>query len=329
MKRLLSGIKPNGELHIGHYIGALTHFIKMQKDYESFVFVADLHSLTVNPDPKELKNNIKEMVGLYLACGLDPEHTYLFNQSENIYHPMLSWALECHSYMGEMNRMTQFKEKSRNKSNEAITCGLFTYPILMAADILIYDADVVPVGEDQKQHVELTRNIAERFNNRYGQTFKIPEPIIAETGARIMDLQNPTKKMSKSTENPKGVVFLLEDLESARKKIMSAVTDSDNIIKYDSENKPGIANLITIYTCLTNKSISEVEEIFQNDNYGTFKSKVADEVIKLLQKIQERYNEIIKGNYIDEVLNQGLQRAEEIAKKKAIEVYQKLGVGRY
>ncbi|MDD2505344.1 MAG: tryptophan--tRNA ligase [Bacilli bacterium] len=329
MKRLLSGITPTGELHIGHYIGAITHFIEMQKSYESFVFVADLHSLTVNPDPKELKENIRKMVGVYLACGLDPKQTCLFNQSENIYHPMLSWALECNSYMGELSRMTQYKEKSQNKQSESVTCGLFTYPVLMASDILIYDADVVPVGGDQKQHVELTRNIAERFNNKYGTTFKIPNPVIAESGARIMDLQNPNKKMSKSDENPKGVIFLLEDIQKARKKIMSAVTDSDNVIKYDVANKPGISNLITIYSCLTNENIDNVEEAFANASYGEFKTKVADEVEKLLQNIQTKYNEIIKGDYIDNVLDEGLKRAEKIAKEKAYDVYKKLGVGRY
>ncbi len=329
MKRLLSGIKPTGELHIGHYLGAIKQFIEMQKEYETFVFIADLHSLTINPDPKTLKKNLKEMIGLYLACGLDPKHTCIFNQSENIYHPMLSWALECNSYMGEMSRMTQYKDKSKNKSNEAITCGLFTYPVLMAADILIYDADIVPVGIDQKQHIELTRNIAERFNNRYGKTFKIPEPIIAETGAKIKNLQDPTKKMSKSDENTKGTIFLLDDLNVARKKIMSAVTDSLGIVQFDELNQPGIANLITIYSSVTNKTIKEIEFEFKDSNYGTFKGKVADEVIKLMESIQNKYQEIIKTNLIEKTLNEGLEKAQKIAKEKAYEVYRKLGVGRY
>lgn len=329
MKRLLSGIKPTGELHIGHYIGAIKHFIEMQKDYESFVFVADLHSLTINPDPTELKNNIKEMLGLYIACGLDPKHTTIFNQSENIYHPALSWALTCHSYMGELHRMTQYKDKSSGQKNESINSGLFTYPVLMAADILIYDADVVPVGDDQKQHVELTRTLAERFNNRYGTTFKVPIPVIAKQGARIMSLQDPTKKMSKSDENQKGVINLLDDLAVARKKIMSSVTDSENIIKYDIENKPGISNLITIYSCLTTKDIKTIEEEFKNSNYGEFKTKVADEVINLLEYIQNKYNEIIKTDYIDNILDKGLIKVEEISKNKVLEVYNKLGLGRY
>lgn len=329
MKRLLSGIKPTGELHIGHYIGALVHFIEMQKEYESFVFVADLHSLTVNPDPASLKEDIRKMVGLYLACGLDPKQTNLFIQSENKYHSMLSWTLECHSYIGELNRMTQYKEKSGNNKVESVTCGLFTYPVLMAADILIYDADVVPVGDDQKQHVELTRNIAERFNNRYGDTFKVPTPIIPKTGARIMNLQDPTKKMSKSDENTKGAVFLLDDLEVARKKIMSSVTDSESIVKYDINNKPGISNLMTIYSCLTNKKIEDIEEEFKDNNYGYFKTKVADEVVNLLQNIQDKYKDIIKGDYIDKVLDDGLKIAEIIAKEKVYDTYKKLGLGRY
>ncbi|MDD4187554.1 MAG: tryptophan--tRNA ligase [Bacilli bacterium] len=328
MKRLLSGIKPTGELHIGHYIGAIKRFIEMQKDYESFVFVADLHSLTVNPNPKEIRENTRKIVELYIACGLDPKHTILFNQSENIYHTALSWALTCHSYMGELSRMTQYKDKSDGQKNESINCGLFNYPVLMAADILIYDTDVVPVGDDQKQHVELTRTLAERFNNRYGKTFKVPKPVIAKKGARIMDLQTPTKKMSKSDENKKGVINLLEDLEVARKKIMSAVTDSESIIKYDEKNKPGISNLMTIYACLTNKEIKEIEEDFKDSSYKDFKEKVADEVVILLKDIQKKYNEI-KTDYIDNILNEGLIKVKEISKNKVLEVYKKLGLGRY
>lgn len=326
---MLSGIKPTGELHIGHYIGAITHFIEMQKSYESFVFIADLHSLTANPSPNELKANIKEMVGLYLACGLDPKHTWIFNQSENVYHTALSWALESNSYMGELSRMTQYKNKTLREKKESINCGLFTYPVLMAADILIYNADVVPIGEDQKQHVELARNLAERFNNRYGETFKVPEPVIAKKGARIMNLQEPAKKMSKTDGNKKGVINLLEDLNLARKKIMSAVTDSDNTIKYDPENKPGISNLITIYSCLTKKDFKNIEEEFIGSNYGEFKTKVADEVETLLKDIQTKYYNIIKDDTIKKVLDKGIEKTIPIAKEKAYEVYHKLGVGRY
>ena len=329
MKRMLSGIQPTGNLTIGNYIGAIKQFIEIQKNYESFIFVADLHSLTVNPKPKVLREKIREVIGLYLACGLDGENTYLFNQSENIYHPVLSWALECNSYIGEMSRMTQFKEKSQKQKTDGVTTGLFTYPVLMAADILIYDADIVPVGIDQKQHVELARNIAERFNNKYDYTFKIPEPLIPKTGAKIMNLQEPNKKMSKTDENPKGNIYLLDDLEVARKKIMSSVTDSEAIIKFDPVNKPGISNLITIYSSITNKNIDMIEEEFKDSNYGTFKTKVADVVIYLLKDIQDKYYNIIKDNTIEKVLDKGITKTEKIAKEKACEVFHKLGVGRY
>lgn len=328
MKRLLSGIKPTGELTLGNYIGAIRQFVLMQKDYESFVFVADLHALTVYNEPDVLKRRTRDIVATYLACGLDPKYTTIFLQSENIYHPLLSWVLECNSYIGEMSRMTQFKEKSKNKNNEAISVGLFTYPDLMAADILMYDADVVPVGVDQKQHVELARNIAERFNNRYGETFKIPEPIIPEEGAKIYDLQDPTKKMSKTADNDKGCIMLLEDPLNARKKIMSAKTDSEMIVKYDQENKPGISNLMTIYSSLTNKTFADIEEEFKNQNYGTFKTKVADEVFKLLTDIQTKYHDILNSNLLNETLDASLIKTEAIAKKKTDEVLKKIGIGR-
>ena len=329
MKRMLSGIQPTGDLTIANYIGAIKQFIEIKKKYESFIFVADLHSLTVSPNPDELRKKIREIVGLYLACGLNGENTYIFNQSENIYHPMLSWALECNSYIGEMNRMTQFKEKSQKHMTDGITTGLFTYPVLMAADILIYDADIVPVGIDQKQHVELARNVAERFNNKYGNTFKIPTPLLPETGAKIMNLQDPTKKMSKTDENPKGNIYLLNDIDVARKKIMSAITDSESIIKFDPINKPGISNLITIYSSLTNKSIDAIEKEFEKVNYGVFKNKVADEVETLLKNIQTKYYSIIKDDTIEKALDKGIEKTKKIAKEKAYEVYHKLGVGRY
>lgn len=328
MKRLLSGIKPTGELTLGNYIGAIKQFIEMQKNYESFVFVADLHALTVYNDPETLRRRTRDLVAIYLACGLDPKYTTIFLQSENIYHPLLSWVLECNSYIGEMSRMTQFKDKSKNKNNEAISVGLFTYPDLMAADILIYDADIVPTGIDQKQHVELARNIAERFNNRYGATFKVPEPIIPEEGAKIYDLQDPTKKMSKTDETGKGCIMLLEDINSVRKKIMSAKTDSDNEVKYDPANKPGISNLMVIYSSLTNRSLLEISEEFTNQNYGTFKTKVADTVCNFLSNLQIKYNEIINSNVMENVLNEGLAKTEIIAKKKTEEVLKKVGIGR-
>ena len=328
MKRLLSGIKPTGELTLGNYLGAIKQFVEMQKDYESFVFVANLHAITIYNDPVELKKKTKDLVALYLASGLNPENTTIFLQSENLVHANLGWVLECNTYIGELNRMTQFKDKSKNKSENAISCGLYTYPALMAADIILYDADVVPVGIDQKQHVELARNIAQRFNNKYGDTFKIPEPIISQTTAKIYDLQNPTKKMSKSDENPKGCIVLLEDPALAKKKIMSAVTDSDNSIKYDPENKPGISNLITIYSSLTNKEIAEVEKQFQDANYGTFKKAIAEEVEKFLTDLQTKYHNIMESGLIDEVLDKGAKKTRAIAQAKLEEVYQKVGLSR-
>lgn len=328
MKRLVSGIKPTGEVTLGNYIGSIRQFIEMQKNYESFIFVADLHALTVYNDPKILNERIKKLVALYLACGLDPKNTTIFIQSENLYHSALSWVLECNSHIGELNRMTQFKDKTKDKNNEAISCGLYTYPVLMASDILIYDADVVPTGIDQKQHVELARNIAERFNNKYGYSFKIPEPVIPEVGAKIKDLQNPTKKMSKTEENPKGYILLLEDPAIARKKIMSAVTDSEATIKYDEINKPGISNLMTIYSSLTNKSFEEIEDEFKGCNYGTFKTKVADTVVELLTDIQSKYNEIINSNLVNEVLTEGLNKVLPISENKLKDIYKKIGLGR-
>ena len=326
MERLLSGIKPTGDLTIGNYIGALKNFSNMQKDYETFIFVADLHALTIQNNPIELKNKIKNILGIYLACGLDPKYTTLFIQSENMYHANLGWIFECNTYMGEASRMTQYKEKK--KENENVSVGLFTYPMLMAADILIYDADVVPVGIDQKQHVELARNIAERFNNRYGDTFKVPEPVINKEGAKIYDLQNPTKKMSKSDDNDKGVILLLEDPEIARKKIMSAVTDSDMEVRYDPENKPGISNLLVIYSSLKDISISDAEKEFNGKNYGEFKRSVADCVVDFLTDLQAKYKKIMESDMIDKILDESNEKVRKIAEEKVRIVFDKVGVGR-
>ena len=326
MKRLLSGIKPTGDLTIGNYIGALKNFSNMQKDYETFIFVADLHALTIQNNPIELKNKIKNILGIYLACGLDPKYTTLFIQSENMYHANLGWIFECNTYMGEASRMTQYKEKK--KENENVSVGLFTYPMLMAADILIYDADVVPVGIDQKQHVELARNIAERFNNRYGDTFKVPEPVINKEGAKIYDLQNPTKKMSKSDDNDKGVILLLEDPEIAKKKIMSAVTDSDMEVRYDPENKPGISNLLVIYSSLKDISISDAEKEFNGKNYGEFKRSVADCVVDFLTDLQAKYKKIMDSDMIDKILDESNEKVRKIAEEKVRIVFDKVGVGR-
>lgn len=327
MKRILTGLKPSGELTLGSFIGGIKNTIKLQDKYDSFIFVPDMHAITVKQDPILLKERIKKNVALYIACGVDPNKNTIYLQSENLYHANLSWVLECTTYMGEASRMTQYKDKS--SKNENVTVGLFTYPMLMAADILLYDADYVPVGIDQKQHVELTRTLAERFNKTYSETFKIPEPLIPEVGAKIMDLQNPTKKMSKSDDSYKGVILLLDEEKDIRKKIMSAVTDSDNKVYYDPENKPGISNLLTIYSSLKNITIKETEEHFKDYNYGNFKKEVADVVVEILSSIQNKYNELINSNEIDKILDIGKEKTNSIAKKKLEEVFNKVGFGRY
>lgn len=326
MKRILTGLKPSGELTLGSLIGCINQMVKLQDEYDSFMFVPDMHAITVKQDPKMLRERIRKNVALYLACGVDPDKNTIYLQSENLYHANLSWVLECTTYMGEASRMTQYKDKSSKGEN--VTVGLFTYPILMAADILLYDADYVPVGIDQKQHVELARDIALRFNKTYGDTFKMPEPMMSEVGVKIMDLQEPTKKMSKSDETYKGVILLLDDEKTIRKKIMSAVTDSDNKIYYDKDNKPGVSNLLTIYSSLKNISIEEAEDYFKDYNYGNFKKEVADLVVSTLSNIQTKYNEIINGTMLDDILDKGREKTCEIAKEKTLDVFRKVGLGR-
>lgn len=326
MKRILTGLKPSGELTLGSLIGCINQMVKLQEEYDSFMFVPDMHAITVKQDPKMLRERIRKNVALYLACGVDPDKNTIYLQSENLYHANLSWVLECTTYMGEASRMTQYKDKSSKGEN--VTVGLFTYPILMAADILLYDTDYVPVGIDQKQHVELARDIALRFNKTYGDTFKMPEPMMSEVGVKIMDLQEPTKKMSKSDETYKGVILLLDDEKTIRKKIMSAVTDSDNKIYYDKDNKPGVSNLLTIYSSLKNISIEEAEDYFKDYNYGNFKKEVADLVVSVLSNIQTKYNEIINGTMLDDILDKGREKTCEIAKEKTLDVFRKVGLGR-
>ena len=325
-KRILTGLQPTGVITLGNYIGAIKQMTEVDENTENFIFIADMHAITVNQDPITLRNNIKSLVALYLACGIDPKKNTIYIQSDNPYIANISWMLECNTYYGELSRMTQFKDKSKKNAN--FTSGLLTYPVLMAADIIAMDTDLVPVGIDQKQHVELARDIAIRFNNKYGETFKIPEPLIREAGTKIMDLQTPDKKMSKSSESEKGVIRLLDDVNKARKKIMSATTDSEMIIKYDPVNKPGISNLINIYRSLTNKSIKEVEEEFIDSNYGTFKTKVADEVVSLLTNIQSKYNEILNSDYLDEILDEGEKINIEITKKYYEKMKKLIGLGR-
>lgn len=326
MKRLLTGLQPSGDLTIGSLIGGIKQSVEYQNEYDSFIFVPDLHAITIPQDPTLLRERIKKNVALYLACGIDPNKNTIYLQSENVYHTNLSWVLECHTYIGEASRMTQFKDKSKKREN--VSVGLFTYPILMAADILLYDAEFVPVGIDQKQHVELARDIAMRFNKKYGETFTIPNPLIPKVGAKIMDLQTPTKKMSKSDAETKGIIFLLDSEEVIRKKIMSAVTDSDGKVYYDMDNKPGISNLLTIYSSFSGLSIEETEEKFKDSNYGNLKKEVADVVIEKLMTIQKKYHEFMDSGIVDEVLDQGRKKVESIAKEKYEDVMHKLGLGR-
>ncbi len=323
MKRMLTGLQPTGVITLGNYIGAIKQMVKYQEEYESFIFVADLHAITVPQKVEDLAKNTRSLIALYLACGIDPTKNTIFVQSQNEYHANLSWLLECNTYFGELSRMHQFKEKSKHSEN--FTAGLFTYPVLMASDILIYDANYVPVGVDQKQHVEIARDIAIRFNNKYGTTFAVPEPLITETGTKIMDLINPTKKMSKSSENQNGVIRLLDDVEVIRKKIMRATTDSETVIKYDPELKPGISNLINIYSALTGKKIAAVEDEFKGSNYGTFKKSVADVVVKEVEEIQRRYNDYINSDKIDEILKTGVQKTRIMAKEKYDAAKRKMG----
>lgn len=323
MQKILTGLQPTGDITLGNYIGSIKQMVERQGQYESILFVADFHAITIPKDPEVLKKNRRSLVALYLACGIDPQKNHIFFQSENEYHANISWLLECNTYYGELSRMTQFKDKSLKHQN--FTAGLLTYPVLMAADILAYDVDYVPVGLDQKQHVELARDIAERFNKKYGETFKLPEPMISKTGTKIYDLQNPNKKMSKSEENPKGVIRLLDSLTDIRKKIMSATTDSEMQVKFDPENKPGISNLINIYSSLTNKSISDIEEEFKDANYGTFKTKVADVVVDIISNIQTKYNDIINSPELDKILDEGRDYTRKIALEKLNLMKEKMG----
>ena len=324
-KRLLTGLKPTGELTLGNYLGAILPFVEMQKEFDDvFLFVADLHALTIYQDPKELRERIKKFVALYIACGVDIKKATIYIQSENEYIPAISWILECNTYYGEASRMIQFKEKSKGKDNFSV--GLLTYPVLMATDILFCDADYVPVGEDQKQHVELARNIAERFNHLYGETFKIPAAYITKNGTKIKDLKDPTKKMSKSEESPNGVILMLDDRDTIIKKIKGATTDSDMSIIYDEENKPGISNLLNIASLMSGKSIEELEEEFKGKNYGEFKFYVGELVGDKLADIQEKYNDILSSDMLDEVLDKGILKVRELAKNKYEIMKEKVGL---
>lgn len=323
-KIIFSAVQPSGFLTLGNYLGAIKNWIDFQENYNCIFSLADLHTITVRQDPKEFNNRILELYALFLACGIDTKKSVFFVQSHVHTHAELAWILSCYTQFGELSRMTQFKDKSQ-KYNDNINAGLFTYPSLMAADILLYQTDVVPVGADQKQHIELTRNIANRFNNIYGKIFKIPEEFIPKTGAKIMSLQNPEKKMSKSDENVNSYISMLDTPEIIIKKFKKSVTDSDNIIKYKNKNT-GIDNLINIYSSVTNKQIVDIEKEFENSGYGKFKLAVAEEVIKILSKIQEKYKYYISNkDYLEQNYKQAAQKAFEMSEKTLRKVKEVIG----
>jgi len=324
-KIIFSGVQPTGCITLGNYIGALKNWVELQKDYKCCFSVVDLHSITVRQDPKELRKRCIEFLVQYIACGIDPHENLIFFQSHVHTHAELAWVLNCYTYMGELSRMTQYKDKAA-KHADNINAGLFTYPVLMAADILLYQTDLVPVGEDQRQHLELARDIAVRFNNIYGQTFKVPEAYIPKVGARIMSLQDPAKKMSKSDENPNAYISILDGPDVIMRKVKRAVTDSDNQIKYQEEGKDGIRNLISIYSSVTGETVEQIEERFAGSGYGDFKKAVAEAIIEHLRPIQERYNDLMKNkDYIEQVYKSGAERALSISGRTLKKVYKKIG----
>lgn len=322
-KRIFSGIQPSGELTLGSYMGAIKNWAAMQDEYDCLYCIVDMHAITVRQNPADLRRRTIAQLAQYIACGLDPEKNILFIQSHVPQHAELSWVLGCYTQFGELSRMTQFKQKSQQHADN-ITAGLFTYPVLMAADILLYQADAVPVGEDQKQHVELCRDIAQRFNGVYGDVFTLPEPFIPKLGARVMSLGNPLNKMSKS--DPEGCVYLLDKPEDIRRKFKRAVTDSETAVRFDPEHKPGVSNLLTIYCAATGKDIAEAEAEFAGQGYGVFKPAVADAVVELARPIREETERLLadKG-YLESVYRQGAQRAQSLAVRTLSKVYRKLG----
>lgn len=326
MKTIFSGIQPSGTLTIGNYLGALQQFVQLQEEENCYFCIVDEHAITVPQDRLELRNNIRSLAALYLASDIDPDKSTLFIQSEVPAHTQLSWMLQSISYIGELERMTQFKDKSEGE--EAVSASLLTYPPLMAADILLYKTDLVPVGEDQKQHLELTRNLAQRFNNKFNDIFTVPEVSIPKVGARIMSLKDPTKKMSKSDENEKGFISMLDEPKRIEKKIKSAVTDSEGIVKFDKENKPGISNLLTIYSSCTGESIASLEEKYQGKGYGEFKQGTIDAVLQILTPIQDRYQELIESEALDKILDQGAEKASFTANKTLAKAKKAMGLGR-
>ena len=327
-KVMLSGIKPTGDLTLGSYLGAIKNWAERAEQFDCYYFMADLHALTTRNNPADLRRRTLEQLAQYVACGLDPKKNTLFIQSHVPAHAELGWILNCYTMFGELSRMTQFKDKSA-KNADNINGGLFTYPALMAADILLYQPDFVPMGDDQKQHVELTRDVAQRFNNLYGETFKVPEPYIPKVGARVMDLLDPHSKMSKSDEIGNGRVCLMDSPEDIARKFKRAVTDSDTerCVRYDPETKPGVANLMSIYAAVTGKSFEEIEREFEGRGYGAFKPAVGEAVIETLRPIREEAQKIMKDkSYLSELCRDGAERASHIAERTLRKVCKKVGL---
>lgn len=325
-KIVFSGVQPSGALTIGNYIGAIKNFVELQNsgDYDSYYCIVDLHAITIPQIAKDLRRNTLDVLALYLAVGIDPEKSTIFIQSHVPAHSELSWVLNTITYMGQLNRMTQFKEKSQ-KSDENLNAGLFTYPVLMASDILLYQTDVVPVGDDQKQHLELTRDLAQRFNYKYSDTFKVPELFTKDFGARIMSLQNPESKMSKSDPDENSYILLLDNSDLIKRKVKRAVTDSIGVVAYNNEQL-GLKNLLTIYSIFSGKSISDIVEQYKGEGYGIFKEELAEAIIEGLRPIQERYNEIRNNSeYLEVVYKNGAAKAEFQAQKTLRKVYKKVG----
>ena len=324
-KIIFSGAQPSGKLTLGNYLGAIKNWKELQEDYNCYYSVVDLHAITVPQEAKNLRANTMQLLAQYMASGLDPEKNTIFIQSHVSCHTELMWILNTMTYMGELSRMTQFKDKSQ-KSEANLNAGLFTYPVLMAADILLYQTDLVPVGEDQKQHLELARDLANRFNNRYSPTFKVPEPYIPKAGARVMSLQEPTKKMSKSDENENGYILLVDDADAIRRKIKRSVTDSVGIVRY-SDEQPGIKNLLDIYSKLDNKSIEDVVAMYEGKGYGDFKNDVAEVIVETLKPIKDQYEYLLSNkDYLEDIYAKGAQKAEYQARKTLRKVYKKVGL---
>ena len=324
-KVLLSGIQPSGDLHLGNYLGAIKNWAELSDQFDCYWFMADLHTITVRQDPAELRRRTLTQIATYIACGLDPEKNTIFVQSHVHQHAELGWVLDCYTMFGELSRMTQFKDKSA-KHADNINAGLFTYPCLMAADILLYQPDFVPVGEDQKQHVEICRDIANRFNHAYGEVFKVPQPYIPKAGARVMSLNQPDTKMSKSI--PEGCVFLMEKPEDIMRKFKRAITDSDTerCVRFDREQKPGVANLMNIYSAITGKTYEEIEQEFEGKGYGAFKPVVGESVVELLRPIREETQRLLADKaYLESVYRAGAEKASYVAEKTLRKVYKKVG----